>query len=302
MNCKNGESFLKESLDSILVQTYKNWELIFVDNASKDKSKKIFDNYHDERFKYFNIKEEVNLGTARQVALQNCSGEFISFLDTDDIWFENKLEDQIELFKESDIGMVISNTIFFSGKKEKVFYLKAPPTGEVFYDLLKKYYISLETLICRKKYLDQLYFEFDEEYSMISDMDLTLRLSLICKLAYCPKILSKWRVHNKSDTWNKKDLFFSEQISLIEKLTHINGNDKNIKFLKSKKNFLNNIYFSLILNRIENEKSLNRIEIVKEILKKKMRFKNLIILFLLTLLPFKNLFFKFYRLIFSINP
>ena len=208
MNCKDGEKYLEESIESILNQTYKNWELIFVDNASNDNSKRIFFNFKDHRLKYFFLENEVNLGTARQVALKNCSGDFISFLDTDDIWFNEKLEKQIEFFKDPRIGMVISNTIFFSLKKNKILYSKPPPTGNVFYDLLKNYFISLETLICRKKYIDQISFKFDDEYSMISDMDLTLRLSSICELSYCPEVLSKWRVHEKSDTWKKKIYFF----------------------------------------------------------------------------------------------
>ncbi len=118
MNCKNGERYLEESLESIINQSYQNWELIFVDNASNDNSKKIFFNLNDHRFKYFYLKNEVNLGTARQEALKNCSGDFISFLDTDDIWFNEKLEKQIHYFKNPKIGMVISNTIFFFIKKK----------------------------------------------------------------------------------------------------------------------------------------------------------------------------------------
>ena len=66
MNCKDGDKFLYESLDSIINQTFKNWELIFVDNSSKDNSKKIFETYKDNRFKYIYLDQQVNLGTARQ--------------------------------------------------------------------------------------------------------------------------------------------------------------------------------------------------------------------------------------------
>ena len=54
MNCRNGDKFLKESLNSIIDQTYKNWELVFVDNMSTDNSKEIFHQYEDKRFKYLN--------------------------------------------------------------------------------------------------------------------------------------------------------------------------------------------------------------------------------------------------------
>ena len=68
MNCRNGQEYLKESIDSVINQTYKNWELIFVDNASSDNSKDIFNQYNDKRMKYINIEYPLNLGSARQVA------------------------------------------------------------------------------------------------------------------------------------------------------------------------------------------------------------------------------------------
>jgi glycosyltransferase involved in cell wall biosynthesis len=77
MNCKDGEEYLLESLQSILDQTYKNWELIFVDNNSKDNSKNIFLDFKDSRFKYFYINKSVSLGMARQYAYEKCNGKLI---------------------------------------------------------------------------------------------------------------------------------------------------------------------------------------------------------------------------------
>ncbi len=300
MNCRNGEKFLQESLNSVLKQTYKNWELVFVDNKSHDNSKKIFKKYNDSRFKYIFLEQEVNLGRARQEALKNCSGDFISFLDTDDLWFEDKLEKQMKFFEDNEIGMVISNTIFFSDIKSKKFYNNDPPTGFVFYDLLDNYFISLETLICRTKYLKKISFKFDEDYSMISDLDLTLRLSTICKLSYCPFILSKWRIHSSSDSWKKKNLFFLEKLRFIEKLKIKNFDLDKQKFLKHKKNFIENTNFSLLLNKIESGEK--RKEIIREIKNKDIEFINLCMLIILTVFPFSKQMMKLYRKFFSITP
>ena len=100
MNCHNGERYLHESLNSIVNQTYKNWELIFFDNLSNDKSKKILEGFNDSRMKYFKSKKFVNLYEARNLALDKCSGDFISFLDTDDrlkIKLKNKLNFMIRI-------------------------------------------------------------------------------------------------------------------------------------------------------------------------------------------------------------
>ena len=92
MNCYNGEQFLRKSIESVLSQTYKNWELIFWDNRSKDDSAKIFKSHNDKRFKYFMADEHTSLYKARNLAINKSAGEFISFLDTDDVWDEKKIE------------------------------------------------------------------------------------------------------------------------------------------------------------------------------------------------------------------
>jgi len=300
MNCRNGQEYLRESINSVINQTYNNWELIFVDNASTDKSKDIFYLYKDDRMKYLHLEKPLNLGSARQIALENCNGEYISFLDTDDIWFKKKIEKQITYFEDTDVGMVISNTIFFSKTKKKTFYNKKPPTGYVFKDLLKRYFISLETLMCKKKFIEDISFKFDKEYSLISDMDLTLRLSLISKLAYCPMELAQWRVHSLSDSWKKKDLFFLEQLNLIEKLGLLKENVNNDIFIKEKKKFKKKINFSIILNMLEN--GAKKKEIINNIIKKKLSISKFLIVLSLLAFPYSRSLVKLYRSYFSILP
>ena len=77
---------MDEALLSIINQTYKNWELIFWDNLSNDNSKEIFKKYNDKRFKYFLADKHTVLYEARNLAIKKTKGEFVAFLDTDDIW------------------------------------------------------------------------------------------------------------------------------------------------------------------------------------------------------------------------
>ena len=79
MNCHNGEKYLEESLQSVLNQSYRNWELIFFDNASTDKSKYIFNTFKDQRFKYFFNKKKINLYKARNIAISKTKGDFNSY-------------------------------------------------------------------------------------------------------------------------------------------------------------------------------------------------------------------------------
>ena len=81
MNCKNGKKFIKESVNSLLNQTYKNWELIFWDNASTDKSLEILKLFNDKRIFFFKNKKASTLGEARKKALKKAKGKFICILD-----------------------------------------------------------------------------------------------------------------------------------------------------------------------------------------------------------------------------
>jgi len=85
MNCLNGEKYLREAIESAYAQTYKNWEIIFWDNASTDKSAEIAKSF-DEKIRYFRSDENYCVGKVRNLALAQAKGEFIAFLDCDDTW------------------------------------------------------------------------------------------------------------------------------------------------------------------------------------------------------------------------
>ena len=109
MNCLNGEKYLSNAIDSVIKQTYKNWELIFWDNQSTDNSASILKRYKDKRIKYFYSKKKTVLYKARNEAIKKSKGEFLAFLDVDDIWTRNKLSLQIPKFENKKIGLVYSN-------------------------------------------------------------------------------------------------------------------------------------------------------------------------------------------------
>ena len=106
MNCHNGEKFLAEAINSVLNQTYKNWELIFWNNSSSDQSEKIFKSFKDKRLRYFYTKKKVSLYISRNAAIKKTKGNFVAFLDVDDTWLPNKLKLQLEKFKDKKVGLV----------------------------------------------------------------------------------------------------------------------------------------------------------------------------------------------------
>ena len=97
MNVRNGAAFLREALDSVMAQSFADWELIVWDDCSTDDSAKIVSQYRDDRIHYFLSPDETPLGTARDRAIRQARGEWLAFLDQDDVWLPHKLAQQMEL-------------------------------------------------------------------------------------------------------------------------------------------------------------------------------------------------------------
>jgi glycosyltransferase involved in cell wall biosynthesis len=231
MNCYNGERYLKSSIESVLNQSYSNWELIFWDNCSSDNSASIAKSYLDKRIKYFKSDKFTSLGEARNLALKNVSGSYIAFIDSDDIWLSNKIKKQLPLFKNKNTGIVISNTIFFKNNGwEKILYRSKPSTGYVFNELLIRYFISLETVIIRKECLDTLDNWFDNRFNLIEEFDFLCRISHLWELDYVDEVLAKWRLRKDSMTWIHRSDFPKERNLMINKFkSKIPNFEKNYK-------------------------------------------------------------------------
>ena len=245
MNCYNGACYLREAIDSVMGQTYRKWELIFWDNQSTDNSASICRSYDDSRIRYFRALNHTNLGAARALALQQAKGEFIAVLDTDDLWLPRKLELQVPMFVCPEVGIVIADTIFFdgSGQERQLYKLSPPPQGYVFRELITRYFVSLETVILRKRAVDSLNQSFDPALSHISDMDLIVRLSRDWKLSYVPQVLAKWRVHADSGSWQEPERFMLEKRQFARKMDSLYPRDDS-DWQQAKNAFLRDIAIS----------------------------------------------------------
>ena len=102
----NCEKFISETIESVLNQTYTNWEMIIIDDCSTDKSKQIVKQYieRDKRIRLIALNENSGAAVARNKGIEVSSGRFIAFLDGDDLWEPNKLEKQIQFMTEKNIG------------------------------------------------------------------------------------------------------------------------------------------------------------------------------------------------------
>ena len=202
MNCYNGAEYLTEAIESILSQTYENWEIIFWDNKSIDDSAKIFQSYKDSRFKYFCSPATTRLYEARNSAVTLASGEYVAFLDVDDWWEADKLEKQADVLKDENIGLVYTNFWRENEQKKtrKIIYNSNLPSGYILNDLLINYTVGILSLIIRRDILNSLDGPFDSSFHIIGDMDLVIRAAIDWQIHYIDKPLCHYRWHGKNES------------------------------------------------------------------------------------------------------
>ncbi|MDC3161379.1 glycosyltransferase [Gammaproteobacteria bacterium] len=200
VNCYNGERYLADALQSVISQTYQHWELIFWDNQSEDKSKKIFQSFSDKRLNYYYAPNHTVLYEARNHALKKIKGDFITFLDVDDFWETTKLEEQIREFLDDEVGLVYSNFWFTNDKKssKRLAFKDSLPSGNISNNIIRDYPVGMLTIMVRKASLDDLQHIFDSRFQMIGDFDLVVRLSITNKLVAINRPLASYRLHSNN--------------------------------------------------------------------------------------------------------
>jgi len=241
MTCYNGELYLKEAIESLLKQTYVNWELIFYDNNSSDSSANIIQSYEDKRIKYFKSDCLENLGTIRKLAIEKCTGSFISFLDADDYWSDNKLEKQINKFNQNEnLDIVYSNYYIVAKEQVKKIHKKLF-NGQCQKEIILSYLKGMPltawlTLMIKKTAVSQLDYSFDTNLHISSDFDLIIRLSDFCNFDYVDDYINFYRVHHFNESKkNKKEI---EELNYI--LSKYKSN-KNLVLIFNYNNFADKI-------------------------------------------------------------
>ena len=273
MNCHNGETFLREAIQSVLKQKYKKWELIFWDNNSIDDSAEIFKSYKDKRLKYYFRKKKASLYESRNSAIKKAKGEFIAFLDQDDIWLPNKLSLQIKKFSDPNVGLVygkffkMNENSFF--RKKRLMTAKNLPEGYITKDLLKNYSVYLLTIMLRKKFLNKAKI-FKTQYNLLADLDFVLRFSLKYKFAAVQEVVAIYRQHENQ----MQRKYFKEQSAqlstwykeLISK--NMFGGKKNLKVFEEWERFYSNVILvktgrslSVLLKIIKYPNNINKIKL-----------------------------------------
>ncbi|PIW69736.1 MAG: hypothetical protein COW08_05585 [Ignavibacteriales bacterium CG12_big_fil_rev_8_21_14_0_65_30_8] len=210
----NSQDFIEETINSVLVQTFHNFEIIAVDDESTDDTIKILNRLKekDSRIKYYQIPHSGRPSVPRNFGTKKAKGEYIAFLDADDLWIKNKLEKQLHFLKNNpehilvySMSVTFGNTNIFSPSFEVLPLLnKASKTKN---ELIQKgnSITCSSVLIKKEKFLDVGGFD-DDPKLQVEDYDLWIRLSEVGKVGFIPRILTYYRVHSKqfSSDWKTK--------------------------------------------------------------------------------------------------
>jgi len=250
MNCYNGEKYVYEAINSVLSQTYINWELIFWDNLSTDKSKDVFFSFNDIRLKYKLSDKHTNLSEARIRAIKESRGELIAFLDVDDFWKNKKIEKQVSLFEDKDIifSCTSCNVIYENSNKKLQIEPPRSFTGLVFNELFENYFVVLSSLVVRRNAYDAIG-GFSNKYHIIGDFDLVTKLALNgrCAVEYDYLTYNRKHSNNESDT---KGSIHSQELLEWEMCNSELINKANPS---SRDKLIKNIEFCCIINDIKNK-------------------------------------------------
>ena len=202
MSVYNGGKYLREAIESILNQTFKDFEFLIIDDGSTDRTPEILQSYDDPRIKIINNERNIGLTKSLNKGLKMARGEYIARMDADDISMPERLEKELTtITNDKEIGMVtswideISQIVTHSDYSTRVRTTNFPE--EIFYTLLFHNCIAHSTVLFNKELVLSLG-GYDESYEQSQDYDLWIKLSRVSKIVKLREVLVRRRSHENT--------------------------------------------------------------------------------------------------------
>lgn len=197
----NHAEFIREAIESVLNQSYKNLELIIIDNYSEDNTQQIVGSFRDDRIRYYKFANHGIIAASRNYGLKEAKGKYVAFIDSDDLWFPDKLRKQVEVMEEDENYRMVFCPFKASHSNghnlDKIFGPVDSKMNGYIYDKLIRYnFIIASSVVLRKTVLEDVgYFDEAAELRCAEDYDLWLRIARRNKVAFLPEILGVYRMH-----------------------------------------------------------------------------------------------------------
>ena len=229
MSVYNGEKYLREAVDSILGQTFKDFEFLIVNDGSTDKSGEILESYNDPRIEIINNNKNIGISKSRNKGLRIARGKYIAVMDADDISLPRRLEKEVEFLEQNrNMGLVGTDYLIIN-EKGKVIHAVRCINGyrELKIKLLEGNQFAHGSIMFKKECTKKVGF-YREEFMLALDYDLILRISEKFEVSNIPEFLYKWRINIESVSVKKKALQDKYALMAIEfaKERRQSGKDK----------------------------------------------------------------------------
>ena len=231
--CYNSERYLSETLDSVVNQTYKNWEIVAINDGSIDSTEKILMSYKNNGIPitYYKQKNQ-GFASARNKALELAKGDWIAIIDHDDICMPSRLEVQANHIKTNpDAKLFFADTIHFSDAEPEIrrqfdrinpYELNLRAEKAMNNLLIHGCFIDTESVVYNKKAALSVG-AFNTAYKYIVDFDFFLRMSSKYNMFAGPEIISKWRIHNQQATQIMGSILHDERKKMFKKYFFFKG-------------------------------------------------------------------------------
>ena len=217
----NGEKYISETLESVIAQTEKNWEIIAINDGSTDTSQTILENYLKKipgRLQVISV-ENGGVSRARNIGVSAARGIYIAFLDQDDLWAPEKLQRQIYIFfTNKSLGIAFTNESIIDQQgsiiREKALKFDKKNRGNIFDHLIFDNFIPISSVILEKK-LFMAIGGFDPQFSLAEDYDFLLKVTQKVPVDFIDEPLLLYREHGESSTFQKIDRITAESFTIL---------------------------------------------------------------------------------------
>ncbi len=215
----NRAHLIGETIQSVLDQSYSNWELIIIDDGSTDDTENYINKFNDNRIHYHAIEHCGILGKVRNEGLRYSKGDFIAFLDSDDLWLPHKLEVQLSLLKK------YPQAAFVFGHGEQFGNGAIPPpeleylfVGNVFYPMLlnERFVFYVPTIMFKKTIFEKTK-PIDESLLSGGDIDFFLRMANVYEGSFSNEIVVRIRKHEQSHSQRLESIAYEEYLGMIKR-------------------------------------------------------------------------------------
>jgi len=233
----NRAKIIKKSIDSVLAQTYQDIEIIIVDDGSKDNTKELIESLNNPKIKYF-YQENAGASAARNTGIKNASGQFIAFLDSDDVWLSEKLEKQLDVFKNNEnIDIVYSGFKWIeeTGDKYEINRFKNYKTKKEFAKFLLCNMLPICPIVMIKKSVFDNIGVFDENLIVAEDWEFCLRALPHHNFYYIDEVLTHFYRNNKSLSATADiEKMKKTHLDVLERFFALKDNYKNYGIFKNR--------------------------------------------------------------------